>query len=205
VPRWLRVSLLAAAGYEWLRRGALVRRLRAAASTDAKTGLLNAAGWEQLAQRELARAAREGGPLAILIIDIDRFKLVNDRYGHLVGDRVLRDVARRLAGGVRAYDVVGRFGGEEFVVVLPATAVGDALRVAERLRTRVNELPPLPLSDMAVVSVSIGVACFPVDGADLAGLVAAADGALYRAKTAGRDRVVLAGPAGQRQGPARRR
>jgi diguanylate cyclase (GGDEF)-like protein len=185
-------------GYAWLRRGALIRDLRTAARTDGKTGLLNAGAWDELARRELARAGREGGAVAILIIDVDRFKLINDRFGHLAGDVVLRDIGRQLTAGVREYDVVGRFGGEEFVVALPGVAQQQALRIAERLRARINQLDVSALvarrggPGTAELSVSIGIACFPADGADVAGLVEAADAAMYRAKTQGRNRVVLA-------------
>ena len=194
---WLCVLVIAPMAT--LQRGALVRELETAATTDAKTGLLNALAWEQLAKRELARAERSDSSVAILIIDIDRFKLVNDRYGHLVGDVVLRGVGRRLAAGVREYDTVGRFGGEEFVAVLPDVDDTAALVVAERLRARINELRVAALVDgvedldETPLSISIGVARAPADGADLADLFLAADGALYRAKAAGRNRVALAG------------
>ncbi|MDT4912965.1 MAG: hypothetical protein QOC66_2093 [Pseudonocardiales bacterium] len=189
-----------------LQRGALVRDLETAASTDAKTGLLNADAWEQLARRELARADRDGKLVAILIIDIDRFKLINDRHGHLAGDVVLRGVGQRLAAEVREYDSVGRFGGEEFVAVLPAATERDALGIAERLRARVSELRvsaligrPADEPGDPALSISIGVACFPRDGSEVAALLGAADGALYRAKAQGRNRVELAergGPVG---------
>jgi diguanylate cyclase (GGDEF)-like protein len=183
-----------------LQRGALVRELETAATMDAKTGLLNAVAWEHLAQHELGRARREGYDVAVLIIDIDRFKLVNDQYGHLVGDEVLRSVGKMLAAEVREYDTVGRFGGEEFVAVLPKAGDVDALVVAERLRSRINELRIAALVDGVegdgaadhALAVSVGVACSGFDGMELAGLLLAADGALYRAKAAGRNRVVLA-------------
>jgi diguanylate cyclase (GGDEF)-like protein len=187
-----------------LQRGALVRELEAAATVDAKTGLLNAVAWEHLAQRELARAARDDYDVAVLIIDIDRFKLVNDQYGHLVGDQVLRNVGKVLAAEVREYDTVGRFGGEEFVAVLPKAGDADALVVAERLRSRVNELRISALAGASIdgaalataaehaLAVSIGVSCSRHDGREVAELLVAADAALYRAKSRGRNRVVLA-------------
>lgn len=181
-----------------LQRGALVRELEAAATTDAKTGLLNAVAWEQLAARELARGTREDKPVAVLIIDIDRFKLVNDQFGHLVGDAVLRGVARCLQSGLREFDTVGRFGGEEFVAVLPNAGDVEALVVAERLRSRVAELRMSSLNDTIGpdeeqrLSVSIGVSGAPLDGAELQELLVSADSALYRAKAGGRNRVVLA-------------
>jgi diguanylate cyclase (GGDEF)-like protein len=180
-----------------LQRGALMRELETAATIDAKTGLLNAIAWEHLARRELARSARAGRPLCVLILDLDHFKNVNDRYGHLVGDAVLRRVGRCLEVGVREFDAVGRFGGEEFVIVLPEASEFEALLVAERLRVRVNEMRPSaaddPESEQAEpLSVSIGVASSPTDGTDLTDLLVAADSALYEAKARGRNRVMLA-------------
>lgn len=192
---WL--AILVIAPMMSLQRGALVHELELAATTDAKTGLLNAVTWEQLAQREIARSRRAKSEVGVLLIDIDRFKLVNDRYGHLVGDAVLRGIGRRLSSEVREYDHVGRFGGEEFVAVLPDAADADALVIAERLRSRVNELRVSDFvdgiePDGELLSVSIGVACSPVDGDELSELLHAADSALYRAKGAGRNRVFLA-------------
>jgi diguanylate cyclase (GGDEF)-like protein len=134
-----------------------------------------------------------------LIIDIDRFKLVNDRYGHMAGDVVLRGVGRRLHAEVRDYDTVGRFGGEEFVAVLPEASEVEALIIAERLRSRVHDLRISALIDGVQhdddsMAVSIGVACSSVGEEELADLLMAADGALYRAKAGGRNRVVLAEP-----------
>jgi len=195
---WL--CLLVLAPMVTLQRGALVAELETAATVDSKTGLLNALAWEHLTHRELSRAEREGYDLAVLIIDIDRFKLVNDKYGHLVGDRVLQHVGKVLAAGVREYDTVGRFGGEEFVAVLPNAGDADALVVAERLRSRVNELRIAALLDGPApegaaehaLAVSIGVACTRYDGSEVSDLLVAADAAMYRAKTGGRNRVMLA-------------
>jgi diguanylate cyclase (GGDEF)-like protein len=181
-----------------LQRGALVRELETAATVDAKTGLLNAIAWEQLAKREIEHAQRDTKPLAILIIDIDRFKLVNDQYGHLVGDEVLRGVGKVLRAEVREFDTVGRFGGEEFVVVLPDAADADALVVAERLRAKVNKLRVSEIvSGVSVhaddhMAISVGVSCAPAHGIELADLLVCADAALYRAKAAGRNRVMMA-------------
>jgi diguanylate cyclase (GGDEF)-like protein len=181
-----------------LQRGALVRELETAAMVDSKTGLLNAVAWEQVTKRELARGRRDDHSVAVLIIDIDRFKLVNDRFGHLVGDMVLRHVGRSLEAAVREFDTVGRFGGEEFVVVLPETGETEALVVAERLRRQINDVRVSAVVDGVAsdrdepMSVSIGVACSPVDGAELSDVLMAADGALYSAKARGRNCVVLA-------------
>ena len=181
-----------------LQRSAVVRELETVATTDAKTGLLNAIALEHLGEREVARAERESSALAVLIIDIDRFKLVNDRHGHLVGDSVLRGVGRALTLGLREYDTVGRFGGEEFVALLPAAEEAEALMVAERLRAQVDNLALADLDSRVDVdtedqlSVSIGVSCYGVDGIAMSELLFAADAALYRAKAAGRNRVMLA-------------
>lgn len=193
---WL--AILAIAPMVTLQRGALVRELETAASTDAKTGLYNAITWERIAQRELARAERTQGSTGIIIVDLDRFKLVNDRFGHLAGDKVLRGIGNRLRAEVREYDTVGRFGGEEFVAVLPTASDVDALVVAERLRSRIHDLRISDLVDGVEpdkdgrLSVSIGVACSPTDGSELTDLLHCADAALYRAKALGRNRVVLA-------------
>ncbi|WP_395104075.1 GGDEF domain-containing protein [Actinomadura sp. SCN-SB] len=174
-----------------LQRSLMHQQLQAAARTDAKTGLLNAAAWQREADTELSRAQRTHDPLALLLIDIDHFKRVNDTHGHLVGDQVLVGVATTLCGQLRDYDVVGRFGGEEFVVLLPGADTVEACRVAERLRGRVRRLA-VPAEDGTVaVTISVGVALFRMHGEDLIELLAAADLALYRAKQSGRDRVCL--------------
>ncbi|KAB2347439.1 sensor domain-containing diguanylate cyclase [Actinomadura rudentiformis] len=174
-----------------LQRSLMHQQLQAAARTDAKTGLLNAAAWQREADTELSRAQRSHDPLALLLIDIDHFKRVNDTHGHLVGDQVLIGVASTLCGQLRDYDVVGRFGGEEFVVLLPGADTVEACRVAERLRGRVRRLA-VPAEDGTVgVTISVGVSLFRMHGEDLIELLAAADLALYRAKESGRDRVCL--------------
>jgi len=181
-----------------LQRGALIRELETVASTDAKTGLLNAIAWEQLAQRELSRSSRDQMSVAILIIDLDRFKAVNDVYGHLAGDVVLREIGRCLTAELRDYDTVGRFGGEEFVALLPEVGAAEAAIIAERVRARINTLrmsvlaPDTQTEYDNTLSASIGVACFPGDGSELQELLHAADGALYVAKNSGRNRVEFA-------------
>ncbi|MFO7251815.1 MAG: GGDEF domain-containing protein, partial [Actinomycetes bacterium] len=171
-----------------LQRSLLHAQLQAAARTDGKTGLLNAAAWQREAETEIVRARRTGQTLALIILDIDHFKQVNDKHGHLVGDRVLAGVAATLRSQVREYDVVGRFGGEEFVVLLPNTEVVEARNVAERLRMHVAHMA-VPVDEAAItVTVSAGVAVMNLHGEDLLDLLAAADLALYRAKELGRDR-----------------
>jgi diguanylate cyclase (GGDEF)-like protein len=187
----LALLLLALPPVVLLQRSLLHSQLQAAARTDAKTGLLNAAAWQREADTEIVRARRTGDSLALLIIDIDHFKRVNDAHGHLVGDQVLVGVASMLRSQLREYDIVGRFGGEEFVVLLPAADIHEARQVAERLRIRIAHMA-IPVDDTLVrVTVSAGVALMSLHGDDLIELLAAADLALYRAKELGRDRVCL--------------
>jgi len=181
-----------------LQRSLMHQQLTAAARTDAKTGLLNAAAWQREADAEVARAQRAGSPLALLLVDVDHFKRVNDSHGHLAGDEVLRALATELRRQVRESDVVGRFGGEEFTVLLPRTDDTGACRIAERLRASAARLSVAAAGARISVTVSIGVAVLGQHGRDLFALLAAADDALYRAKDAGRDRVrVYARASGQ--------
>ncbi|MCO6010258.1 GGDEF domain-containing protein [Actinoallomurus purpureus] len=185
-----------------LQRSLMHHQLRAAARLDAKTGLLNAATWQLEADTEIARAVRTDESLALLLIDIDHFKRVNDAHGHLTGDQVLAGVAGTLVQQLREYDVVGRFGGEEFAVLLPNADMLEACRVAERLRSRVGRMC-VPADDATItVTISIGVALFRTHGHDLIELLASADLALYRAKESGRDRICL--PAVKKPGERRR-
>jgi len=163
------------------------------ARADAKTGLLNAATWEREASAEIARAVRTHSPLAVALLDLDRFKQINDTYGHLVGDDVLRAIARLMTSVLREYDVAGRFGGEEFVMLLPQTRAPDALRIAERVRAHVARLPITgPGGERINVTASIGVAALDAGSSkQLTDLLAAADAALYRAKASGRDQVQM--------------
>ncbi|MFJ2033455.1 GGDEF domain-containing protein [Streptosporangium sp. NPDC087985] len=174
-----------------LQRSLLHAQLQAAARTDSKTGLLNAAAWQREADTEIVRARRTGETLALLIVDIDHFKRVNDTYGHLIGDQVLVGVAATIRSQLRDYDVVGRFGGEEFVVLLPRADVTEARRVAERLRSRIGRMAVPADDNLITVTISVGVAVMSMHGDDLIELLAAADLALYRAKELGRDRICL--------------
>ena len=164
-----------------------------ASRIDGKTGLLNAGTWEREAATQVARAARTRTPLAVALVDIDHFKTVNDTYGHLVGDRALKEIGDAFKLLLRDYDLVGRFGGEEFVLLLPQTREHDAYRIAERIRTYIAGAPiraaAEPGADPVRVTVSIGVAALDSYRRDLTELLAAADGALYRAKQAGRNQV----------------
>jgi diguanylate cyclase (GGDEF)-like protein len=161
---------------------------------DGKTGLLNAATWHQESVVELARAVRTRTPLAVAVADIDHFKRVNDTLGHLSGDLALREVAHALRGSLRDYDIVGRFGGEEFTFLLPQTDAAEAGRIAERIREQVSQ-QVITIDDGSKdgfplrITVSIGVASLTGSRRDLTDLIAAADSALYQAKSAGRNRV----------------
>jgi len=163
------------------------------ARADAKTGLLNAATWEREAGAEIARAVRTSTPLAVALLDLDRFKQINDTYGHLVGDEVLRGIADTMTGVLREYDLAGRFGGEEFVMLLPQTRATDAFRIAERVRAHIARLPiDAPTGERVRVTASIGVAALDAGSSrELTELLAAADAALYRAKASGRDQVQM--------------
>jgi diguanylate cyclase (GGDEF)-like protein len=172
-----------------LQRSLMHQQLAAAARTDPKTGLLNATAWQREADGEVVRAVRAGTPLALLLIDVDHFKRVNDSHGHLIGDEVLRALAAELRQQVRESDVVGRFGGEEFTVLLPRTDAADAYGIAERLRASASRMSVAAADARIQVTVSIGVALLGQHGRDLFELLAAADVALYKAKDAGRDQV----------------
>ena len=176
-----------------LQRSLMHQQLQAAARTDSKTGLLNAAAWQREADVEVARALRSGQPVAVLLVDVDFFKRVNDHHGHLAGDEVLRSLAGELRQQVRDYDVVGRFGGEEFTVLLPRTDAPEAMRIAERLRRSAGTMAIAAGEAQVRVTVSIGIAVLGQHGRDLFELLAAADLALYRAKDGGRNRVCLYG------------
>jgi diguanylate cyclase (GGDEF)-like protein len=178
-----------------LHRAVLVRQLEQAASTDGKTGLLNAAAWHAQAERALRRVSRHDGGRGVLVLDLDHFKLVNDTHGHLAGDQVLAAVADALRTEVRDRDLVGRFGGEEFVILLgglEGSGTAELEAVGERIRRRVADLrveiptPDGPLT-VAGLTVSIGAAISPVEGGDLRTLLQIADTALYTAKRAGRN------------------
>jgi len=173
-------------------------RLRRSGFTDVLTGWHNRRYLQARMKEELARACRNGGGLVCMMLDIDHFKRVNDNWGHAAGDSVLRELAQRIDAEVRASDVAARFGGEEFVILLPRTTGAEGQHLAERIRNAVAAAPfELPDGGHVPVTVSIGIAEFdPAAGnGDLKSLgealIARADVALYAAKAAGRDRVVV--------------
>ena len=170
--------------------------LRTRATRDFSTGLWNRGAILDIVSRELARAHREGQPVSLGLADIDHFKAINDGFGHAVGDAVLREVSRRLQQAIRSYDSIGRYGGEEFLIVLPGCDPGAVPAVAERLRACVGD-DPFPVAEHhPPVTISLGVASLRPDvtrgSADQDALIRAADEALYRAKQAGRNCVATA-------------
>jgi diguanylate cyclase (GGDEF)-like protein len=208
-------------------------QLQILSNTDGLTKVTNRRHFVELAEIELLRAAQEELPVAIVLVDVDHFKRVNDKHGHLMGDRVLVGVADVLKGGLREQDVAARYGGEEFVILLPKTDLRGAAAVAERYRRRISEMrvtelarpesirvgrrtsgeiasmdipitvkadpswslqAPPPYGELHVTA-SFGVAAFPEQDAEtLEGLLRRADDALYKAKSGGRNRVVVAEP-----------
>jgi diguanylate cyclase (GGDEF)-like protein len=190
----LRVRLRAGRRILELQEQLLVAReaLREQATHDSLTGLLNRAAILEALRNELARAARERHPVALLIADLDRFKQVNDTYGHLAGDAVLRESARRMKAAVRSYDAIGRYGGEEFLLVLPGCDPSTALTHAGRIREALQAATFNAGADVIEVTCSIGLSISTISGLDSDSLVREADRALYIAKERGRNRVELA-------------
>jgi diguanylate cyclase (GGDEF)-like protein len=179
-----------------LHRQVLIKQLSITVATDEKTGLFTNSSWHHLANCEFDRVRHSSGALAIFMVDIDHFKKVNDTHGHLVGDAVLKAVATAVSLSVRDYDSVGRFGGEEFVVLLPNIAAEDVGVVSERVRHAVTQLAiPVGDDDLTTIdgiSVSIGTAHRPSAGTTLNYLIHTADDALLHAKRTGRNRVTHA-------------
>jgi diguanylate cyclase (GGDEF)-like protein len=177
-----------------IRRFMMHGQLLAQSRIDTKTGLLNASTWEREAAVEITRAVRTGIPLALALVDIDHFKAVNDTHGHLVGDKALRAVTDGLRSQLRVYDLAGRFGGEEFAILLPHAREADALNVAERLRRHIASMS-IPAGDDAEsgpfvkVTISVGVAALDGASRELTDMLAAADAALYHAKETGRNKI----------------
>ncbi|MEJ2668595.1 MAG: GGDEF domain-containing protein [Deinococcales bacterium] len=175
--------------------GALRRalaRVDELARTDPLTGLLNRRAMSELMDAEVARVERHGRSFALLVADLDEFKGINDRHGHPVGDHALRAIAQRLLGTVRAQDQVARWGGEEFLLLLPETTMETALEVADRLRRAIAETPLRTAETELHVTGTFGVAVYE-QGGSIHDTVRAADRALYAGKAEGKDRVVQGG------------
>jgi diguanylate cyclase (GGDEF)-like protein len=191
VTRWVitvSVTAGAAGALHVIRRyvNSLVRALREVARTDPLTGVLNRRGFDERLDIELRRARRRSEPLALIIGDIDDFKRLNDEFGHAAGDEALRRVADALRAGSREMDVIGRIGGEEFAMLMPATGLAGAYEAAERMRRLVES------SDSERLTISFGAVELAGEHDDPAALIARADAALYDAKETGRNRTVVA-------------
>jgi len=169
---------------------ALQVELREQAVRDPLTGLFNRRYLKETLEREIARAKREGLPIGIMIMDIDEFKNVNDSFGHTAGDRMLQAMGELLRANTRAEDVVCRYGGEEFVIVMPGASLGIAFERAELIRIRFDQMRVPYEGDALHATISLGVAAYPIHGTDGEDALIRADRALYQAKQAGRNRVV---------------
>ena len=188
-PRMLERSLRYA-----LKLGETLEALRRLATRDPLTGMLNRREFERILEEERERALRFGHPLALIMVDIDRFKAINDTHGHPVGDVVLREVGRRLSTQLRSVDRAARYGGEEFGAILMQTDLAGAMEVARRICTSVAGEPVWANETLALeVTVSAGAAALPEQVKTAAELVIAADKALYAAKAAGRNQAMAAG------------
>ncbi|QHN04495.1 GGDEF domain-containing protein [Granulicella sp. WH15] len=185
-------------GFFWMTTAKLRHMLERLAATDPLTGVFNRRMFRELCEREVARSLRSGEPFSLLVADLDHFKQVNDRHGHLAGDEVLRAIAECIQSELRSSDILGRWGGEEFVVLLPTCTSETAFAVAERLRVRVEalDLPSrdeegTPIRVTIRVTISLGVAVFRGSADTLDAVFRRSDMALYRAKRSGRNRVLM--------------
>ena len=160
------------------------------AETDDLTGIYNTRGFAIAANRLFGQAQRYGRAASVLMVDCDNLKTVNDTHGHEAGNRLLRQVANAVQAELRATDVPARYGGDEFIILLPETPPKGALDVAERIRAAISSRPLAINSQNVACTVSVGVACYPEDGRTLDALAARADRALYQAKSEGRNKVV---------------
>lgn len=169
----------------------LAEKMRLLATSDLLTGILNRRGFEEAAERAILNAQRQGQPLTMVVADIDRFKAINDRFGHTMGDRAIQHFAGRVERMIRRGDLVGRIGGEEFAILLINTAVGDAVDVVERIRRDVSSLP-VNGPEAIVMTASFGITGLMPGDEMLMNLFGRADRALYRSKMEGRDRITVA-------------
>ena len=167
--------------------------LRQLASRDAMTGCFNRRAFFESAEEMFDAARRSRTPLCCIMADIDHFKQFNDRYGHAVGDQVIQVVARRLSAGLRQVDVLGRYGGEEFCIVLPGATPQDAIAIAERIRADIetNANTAIRGTEVVAITSSFGVAALTSATDNIEGLIDQADQALYRSKKSGRNRVTM--------------
>ncbi|MGC8605009.1 MAG: GGDEF domain-containing response regulator [Desulfomonilaceae bacterium] len=195
-PQELRVRIRAATRIVQLQEDLLkaLEKSEFQASHDALTGLWNRYAILSVLKKELARGYRETKPVGVVMADIDHFKKINDTYGHLVGDEVLRQASTRLASSLRPYDTVGRYGGEEFLIVLPGCSIQDALSIAQRLKESFENNKIVRAENFTNVSLSFGVVVVNAkESQDIDIVIGLADEALYRAKNLGRNRVEFGG------------
>jgi diguanylate cyclase (GGDEF)-like protein len=167
-----------------------VAKLREYADRDGLTGIANRRYFEARLADEFSRWQRYGGELSMLLFDLDHFKRINDEFGHMAGDTVLRSMAQRVSGVVRKQDVFGRFGGEEFALLLPCTPLDDALYVAEKIRRTIGDEPIEVQGVIVPVTASVGAATARTGAPDYEGMINEADAALYTAKRQGRNRSI---------------
>jgi diguanylate cyclase (GGDEF)-like protein len=168
-----------------LRRAALLDEVERLATRDSLTGIANRRLFDESLARETARAERLQAPLSLVVFDVDHFKQINDTFGHVTGDALLREIAESIVSCTKSFDVAARYGGDEFMLLLPGCGDVDAIGVAERVRAEIGRRV-----QAVAVTVSAGLATMPDNAHDAERLVSAADGALYDAKRSGRDRVV---------------
>jgi diguanylate cyclase (GGDEF)-like protein/putative nucleotidyltransferase with HDIG domain len=189
-----------------IHRSLSVPALQAEARVDVKTGLYNARHFATVFGDELSRAERSGEPLSVIMADLDLLREINNTYGHLAGDAVLTGVADIFRRELRQHDLAARFGGEEFSILLPGTAIAEAIEIAERIRRIVAERPfeVETSSEPVHATISMGVASYPLDGVEASALIHQADLAVYRAKLQGRNRVLGAGSEPLAETPASR-
>jgi diguanylate cyclase (GGDEF)-like protein len=176
-----------------IKRAVLYQRVQELSITDTLTGVLTRRHWFERFTQELERSRKFKFDFSFLMIDIDHFKMINDRYGHLVGDAMLKEVSRRIKENIRQVDLICRYGGEEFSVILVETDKAGAQFAAERIRLSIAEKPIRAYDEDIGVTISIGISVFPGDAADAAAIVEKADRALYRAKQTGRNAVCVCG------------
>jgi diguanylate cyclase (GGDEF)-like protein len=184
--------VLATLGVVWIEIEQLQADLARLAMLDPLTAILNRRAFMLECERELSRCVREDTGLALAIFDLDHFKDVNDTHGHLVGDQVLRQVVDTLRASLRGHDVIGRYGGEEFALLMPGTDMAAAIAATERARLAVGDRPIQAGAISIAITVSAGVAAYGENGSDWESLLRSADAALYEAKRGGRNRVVAA-------------
>jgi diguanylate cyclase (GGDEF)-like protein len=187
------LSVLTEALANALDKALLLKRAQALSVTDDLTGLYNSRYLNQVLRRETKRAARGARPLSLLFIDLDGFKLINDTYGHLSGSRALVEAGAVIRGSARETDVVARFGGDEFALILPDTGGAGAMAVAERICERIAAHQFLGASGLSIqLTASVGIATFPDVGGSPDELVQAADSAMYRVKDRGKNGIQVA-------------